>query len=36
MITKTELDKSNKEIKRSNKTEPQWGGLGENFIKKDK
>ena len=36
MITKTELDKSNKETRQSNKGEPHWGGLGKNFIKKDK
>ena len=35
MITKIQLDKNNKEIKRSNKTEPHWGGLDKNFIKKD-
>ena len=36
MITKTQLDKNNKEIKRSNKVEPHWSGLDKNFIKKDK
>ena len=36
MITKTQLDKSNKEIRQSNKVDPSWGGLNKNFIKKDK
>lgn len=36
MITKTELDKSNKETRQSNKGEPHWGVLDKNFIKKDK
>ena len=36
MITKTELDKINKENKQSNKAEPHLFGLGKNFIEKDK
>ncbi|MEK6946573.1 MAG: hypothetical protein AABX32_03110 [Nanoarchaeota archaeon] len=36
MITKTQLDKNNKEIKRSNKVDPDWGGLSKKFIEKDK
>ena len=36
MISKAELDKSNKEKRQSNKVEPHWGGLGKNFIEKDK
>ncbi|CAD6513864.1 conserved hypothetical protein [metagenome] len=36
MITKIELDKSNKETRQSNKVEPHWSGLGKNFINKDK
>lgn len=36
MITKTQLDKNNKEIRQSNKAEPHLFGLGKNFIEKDK
>jgi|CXWL01.1.fsa_nt_gi predicted DNA-binding protein YlxM (UPF0122 family) len=36
MITKTQLDKNNKEIKRSNKVDPDWDGLSKKFIEKDK
>ena len=36
MITKTQLDKINKENKQSNKAEPHLFGLGKNFIGKDK
>ena len=35
IITKTQLDKSNKEKIQSNKGEPHWGGLSKNFIEKD-
>ena len=36
MITKTQLDKNNKENRQSNKVDLSWGGLNKNFIKKDK
>jgi len=36
MITKMELEKNRKEIRKSNKTEPHWSGLSKNFIEKDK
>ena len=36
MITKTQLDKNNKEIRQSNKAEPHLFGLGKDFIEKDK
>ena len=36
MITKSQLDKKNKENRQSNKVDPSWNGLSKNFIKKDK
>ena len=36
MITKTQLDKSNKEIRQSNKVDLDWNGLSKKFIKKEK
>lgn len=37
MITKTQLDKNAKEIRKSSKVEePHWGGLSKKFIEKDK
>jgi hypothetical protein len=35
MITKAQLDKNAKEIRQSNKVEPNWGGLSKKFIEKD-
>lgn len=36
MITRAQLDKNNKEIRQTNKAEPNLFGLGKNFIVKDK
>ena len=35
IITKAQLDKSNKEIRQSNKVDPCWGGLSKKFIGKN-
>lgn len=36
MITRAEIKRNNKEIRQSNKAEPNLFGLGKNFIEKDK
>ena len=36
MITKTQLDKNDKENRQSNKVDSSWAGLNKSFIKKDK
>jgi predicted DNA-binding protein YlxM (UPF0122 family) len=35
MITKSQIDKNNKENRRANKTESHWSGLNKNFIEKN-